>query len=54
LSSTGSAALTPAPTYDASERDAVYRALVFIARALTRGAPGSGHARARPAMRVIV
>lgn len=32
-------ALTPAPTYDASERDAVYRALVFIARTLT----GAGH-----------
>lgn len=27
--------LTPAPTYDAVEREAVYRALVFLARALT-------------------
>ena len=33
-------ALTPAPTYDAVERDAVYGALVFIARTLTR----AGHA----------
>ncbi len=43
--------LTPAPTYDMAERDAAYRALVVITRALTRaGRPvlidATGHRRA--------
>ena len=42
--------LTPVPTYDAAERDAVYRALVLLARTLTRaGQPvlidATGHRR---------